>query len=104
MQPEIPIDQVVTTPSPTRTSSAERLGGIRRGLVTFGLAIGLLAFGGAAVVLAASHEPSSSGTPTDQTSTTEDSSGSTDHPAKGDRPEGSDGRDPAASPSTGTSS
>jgi hypothetical protein len=79
-------------------------------MVTFGLAVGLLAVGGAAVVLAASPEPSSSATPGTTPSTqpsANDDSTSTDRPDKGDCPEdgedGQDGQEPAASPSTDTS-
>ncbi len=84
-----------------------RLSGIRRGLATFGLALGLLAVGGAAVVMAASPEPSASTapgtTPSTQPSTDDDWTGA-DRRDKGDCPEAADGQDPAASPSTDTSS
>jgi hypothetical protein len=77
-----------------------RLNGIRRGLATFGLALGLLAVGGAAVVLAASPDPSSSATPSTQPSTT----GGSTTTGRAPCPDGSGGQAPAASPSTGTSS
>jgi hypothetical protein len=96
------------TPRPASASPPVRLTGIRRGLATFGLAIGLLAVGGAAVVMAASPEPSSSTTPgttpSTQPSTTDDDSTSTDRPARGDCPEDAEGQDSSASPSSGTSS
>ena len=129
MDPQIPIGPLVpgslpgatsppgsTTPhaAPTSaTGSPIRLTGIRRSMATLGLAVGLLTVGGAAVVLAASPEPSSSATPGTTPSTqpsTNDDSTSTDRPDKGDCPEdgttgddGTDGQAPAASPSTDTS-
>jgi len=124
MDPQIPIEPLVPAPRPGTTSQPEappppaasspaRLSGIRRGAATFGLSLGLLAIGGAAVVMAASPEPSSSATPGTTPSTqpsTDDDSTSTDRPAKGDCPEdgtngtdGQDGQEPAASPSTDTS-
>lgn len=124
MDPQIPIEPLAPGPPPvaasppgmassTATGSPLRLTGIRRSMATFGLAVGLLAVGGAAVVLAASPEPSSSATPGTTPSTqpsTNDDSTSTDRPDRGDCPEdgttgddGTDGQAPAASPSTDTS-
>ena len=124
MDPQIPIEPLVPAPrpasgspprpaAPSAAASPPRLGGIRRSMATFGLAVGLLAVGGAAAVLAASPEPSSSAmpgtTPSTQPSTDDDST-STDRPHRGDCPEvgtdgngGPDGGVPAASPSTDTS-
>ena len=96
-----------TIPPPSSSPSQIRLGGIRRGLATLALALGLLAVGGAAVVLAASPEPSASTTPSTQPATTPsttDGSGSSTGRSGVPCPEGSDGQTPAASPSTGTSS
>ena len=94
------------TPSPPTGTRAMPLGGIRRGLTTFALALGLLAVGGAAVVLAASPEPSASTTPSTQPSTTPsttDDSGNSTQRSGVPCPEGSDGQAPSASPSTGSS-
>ena len=129
MDPQIPIDRSSPARRPGRHRRpgddaadaarrpphriAVRLSGIRRSVATLGLAVGLLAVGGAAVVLAASPEPSASAspgtTPSTQPSTNDDST-STDRPDKGDCPEdgagaqdGTDGQSPAASPSTDTS-
>ena len=74
MDPQIPFEPLVPTPppstapapaseSPPATASTPRLSGMRRGMATFGLALGLLVVGGAAVVMAASPEPSSSAAP-----------------------------------------
>src|SRR5688500_3199578 len=74
MDHQIPIEPLVPAPrpssesprrpaAPSATASPLRLSGFRRSMATFGLATGLLAVGGAAVVLAASPEPSSSATP-----------------------------------------
>jgi hypothetical protein len=77
---------------PIAPTEPRRLGGISRGLATIGLAVGLLAVGGAAAVMAASPEPSASGTPSTQPSATDDASTtSTDRPNREDCPEGSDG-------------
>ncbi len=120
MDPQTPFEPLVPTtpPSPASespptigpaTGSATRLTGLHRGVATFGLAIGLLALGGAAVVMAASPEPSSSatpGTPSTQPFTTDDDStspGRADHedgPEGADGQNGTDGQAPAASPST----
>ncbi len=118
MDPQIPFEPLVPTPlpsatpahaneSPPATGSATRLSRMRRGMATFGLALGLLVVGGAAVVMAASPEPSSSATPgttpSTQPSTTDDDSTSTGRAGREDCPEdadGQDGQDPAASPST----
>jgi hypothetical protein len=130
MDPQIPIEPLVpgsppgaapppdaTPPTISATSatlgSPLRLTGIRRSVATLGLAVGLLTVSGAAVVLAASPEPSESAspgtTPSTQPSTNDDST-STDRPDKGDCPEDgagaqddTDGQSPAASPSTDTS-
>jgi hypothetical protein len=127
MDPQMPIEPLIPSPrpssespprpaAPSATASPLRLGGIRRSMATVGLAMGLLAIGGAAVVLAAGPEPSSGATPGTTPSTqpsTDDDSTSTDRPHGGDCPEdgtdgsdgtdGQDGQDPAASPSTDTS-
>jgi hypothetical protein len=100
-----PLDLGVDPTLAPSSSGPNRLGGISRAVATLGLAVGLLAVGGAAVVLAASPEPSASTTPGTTPSTqpsTTDGSGTTD-PAKGPCPDGADGTTPSASPSTGTS-
>jgi hypothetical protein len=100
-----PMDPTVTPPSASTSPGPSRLGGVSRALATLGLAVGLLAVGGAAVVLAASPEPSASTTPGTSPSTqpsTNGSSGTTD-PAKGPCPDNAGGTTPSASPSTGTS-
>ena len=100
-----PMDPGVAPTSSSTRSGSSRLGGISSALATLGLAVGLLAVGGAAVVLAASPEPSASTTPGTTPSTqpsTNGGSGTTD-PAKGPCPDDSGGTTPSASPSTGTS-
>ena len=101
MDPTTPNDPFEVAPATSSIEQPARLGGVRRGLATFGLAIGLLAVGGTAVVMAASPEPSASQTPSSQPSATDDDlSTSTDPSGKGPCPEDSDTQDPAASPST----
>lgn len=99
-----PIEPIVPPASEPR-----RLGTVRRSLATFGLAVGLLAVGGAAVVLAASPDPSASPAPaaTENPSATDTPSTRGDH---GDCPEGTDGGqngggsdDSGTSPSTAPS-
>ena len=100
-----PTDPGVAPTSASTSSGPSRLGGVSRALATLGLAVGLLAVGGAAVVLAASPELSASTTPGTTPSTqpsTNGGSGTTD-PAKGPCPDDAGGTTPSASPSTGTS-
>jgi hypothetical protein len=100
-----PTDPVVTPAPAPSDSRPNRLGGVSRGLATLGLAVGLLALGGTAVVLAASPEPSASTTPGTTPSTqpsTNGGSGTTD-PAKGPCPDDAGGTTPSTAPSTGTS-
>ena len=99
-----PIDPATTSP-PTGTRTMP-LGGIRRGLATIALAASLVVVGGAAVVMAASPEPSTGTTPSTQPSTTPsttDDSGTPTQRSVVPCPEGSDGQAPTASPSTGSS-
>jgi hypothetical protein len=95
---------VTSLPAASPATRPNRLGGVSRGLATLGLAVALLAVGGAAAVMAASPEPSASTspgtTPSTQPSTT-DGAGTTDHP-KGPCPADADGTAPSdgTTPST----
>jgi hypothetical protein len=95
-------------PTPIASTASGTPGGVRRGLLTTALAIGLLVLGGSAVVFAASPEPSASTTPSatgmpstdDSTNGTSDPGGTTDS-TKPDCPEGADdGSTPSTTPAT----
>ena len=92
LTPPGPVEPVaVAPPAQTAPTASSGPGGLRRGLLTAGLAIGLLVVGGSAVVLAASPEPSASTLPfATETPSSDDSSGTTDT-TKPDCPEGADG-------------
>jgi len=105
MEPILPITPPAADPppaedpAPTLPPPAEplRLGGIHRSMATIGLAVGLLAVGGVAAVMAASPEPSTGASPTIETPSTQppatddDPSTSTDRKDRGDCPEDADG-------------
>ncbi len=73
-------DQPAQAPPPDRT-----IGGLRRGIVTAVLAVGLLVVGGAAAVTAASPDPSASAAPNATTQPSDDGSTTPSPSAKPDR-------------------
>jgi len=96
MEPIEPTTPPVTEP--------RRLGSVRRSLATIGLAIGLLAVGGAAAVMAASPDPSASTAPfaTDTPSTRGDHGACPEGSGPGRNGGGPDdsGTSPSTAPST----
>lgn len=82
--------QLESTPIPEPRSIGHRLGGLRRGIATGLLVVGLLVVGGTAVVTAASPDPSAS--PNASTQPSDDGSGAPSESTRPDR--GGDGNCP----------